>query len=289
MKFNTKLLLLTIASISLIAETSQIGMKSRTRVLKNIKYLSKFTNQFTNSTGGNSTGAASGAQDGGNSTSGNSSKPDPAKNGTNPVALIDPKVVLDADPFEVRKCDQILQFEGKTITDMMDYKQREARYFTMSMYLVNEFKSKDQKTLEKSIILSSLRKVPDILRGSVNCIDFLGATRRITICFDTPEVAQKVINAQRQFESCRMGNDLQSLPPTPEAVFRKMFEQSCAGLKIDFSKTNYTGKNATRVLDAAIERVMQILAANSSQYLVQPNSTNLTAGVPGAPAAGLQK
>lgn len=132
--------------------------------------------------------------------------------------------VLSA-PFKVKSCDQVIEIEGaKTLTDLNDFSQKQDRFFTMSVYMLNEFKKKDSSSLVESISFDKVTSFPSILPGSVGCVRFLGETRKSIVCLESEDRASQLIQAYKDYQKCRRGEGLNSFN---SATITSILRDSC--------------------------------------------------------------
>ncbi len=137
---------------------------------------------------------------------------DGKNNATNAVGMVGPSnYSLTAFPYKVKACDQIILVKGEMIKNFTNYCQKSPSYFTMSIYMVNVFSAEQPDKLINSITLDRLSKVPSLLAGVPNCIDFQGSNSRIAVCFDSDATVQKLLEAYNSFLRCRMGDNLQAM------------------------------------------------------------------------------
>jgi len=141
---------------------------------------------------------------------------------------VDKSMVLDAFPFKVTRCDQIVLFKAKYIHDMGDYRFRKDGFFTLTAYYVNQFLDKDAKKLDESILLTESKRIPQHLKGARGCIYVDGGPHRndIAICLGSKVKAQNILNVLNDFERCRLGDNLQ---PIPKAVLQKLIRTCLKG------------------------------------------------------------
>ncbi len=149
--------------------------------------------------------------------------------------LSHPDVIVSKEPYEITSCAQVLEVEVQTLADQNDYTTRKPAFVTMSAYLINLFESKDNNKLLESISLANLDVVPHILKGSVSCMVAVDdkSLRNITICLKNKEEEVEFAKAFSNFESCRMGSDLQEFDPI---TINGILMASCNGF------TETTGK-----------------------------------------------
>lgn len=132
--------------------------------------------------------------------------------------------VLSA-PFKVKSCDQVIEIEGaKTLTDLNDFSKKEDRFFTMSVYMLNEFKKKDSSSLVESVSFDKVSAFPQILTGSVGCVQFNAESRKSIVCLDSEEKANKLIAAYKDYLKCRRGEGLSALS---QAAITNILRESC--------------------------------------------------------------
>ena len=108
-------------------------------------------------------------------------------------------------PYVVTSCDQVVEIDGHTLTNMNDYSQIATKFFTLSTYLVNQFDKKDSSTLTDSISVDKIAILPSIIEGSVSCVSFYSVYQKIIVCLKTVEEANNVILAFNEFSKCRAG------------------------------------------------------------------------------------
>ena len=141
---------------------------------------------------------------------------------TNSIGLkVDTSVILDKYPFMISRCDQLVLFKAKYISDLGDYRFRKDGFFTMSAYYVNQFRDKDAKQLDQSVLLSESTNRASHLRGARGCVVISGGKHRqdIAICLANKKQAKNILSVLQEFEKCRMGDDLQ---PISADLIRKL-------------------------------------------------------------------
>ena len=141
---------------------------------------------------------------------------------------VDKSMVLQSFPFKVTRCDQIVLFKAKYISDMGDYRFRKDGFFTITAYYVNQFLNKDAKKLDESILLTESKRIPQHLKGARGCIYVDGGPHRndIAMCLGSKAKAQNILNVLNDFERCRLGDNLQ---PIPKEVLRKLIRTCLKG------------------------------------------------------------
>ena len=133
---------------------------------------------------------------------------------TNSIGLkVDTSVILEKFPFMVTRCDQLVLFKAKYISDMGDYRFRKDGFFTISAYYVNQFRDKDAKKLDQSVLLTESTKKASHLRGARGCVVVSGGKHRqdIGICLANKKQAKNILAVIKAFENCRGGDDLQPI------------------------------------------------------------------------------
>ena len=180
--------------------------------------------------------------------SNNQAVPNKEKGGNfhNSIGLkVDKSMVLDSFPFKVTRCDQIVMFPAKYISDMGDYRFRKDGFFSLTAYYVNQFREKDAKKLDESILLTESKNVALHLKGARGCIYIDGGKFRndIAICLANKVQAQNILNVMNEFERCRLGDNLQ---PIPIDLIRKLI-RACGkkGKWKDPSKKNKKGNTSS--------------------------------------------
>jgi len=128
-------------------------------------------------------------------------------------------------PFKVKSCDQVIEINGfKTLSDLNDFSQKQDRFFTMSVYMLNEFKKKDSSSLVESISFGKIREIPQIITGSVGCVKFNSEFRKSIVCLDSEDKANQLINAYKDYQKCRRGEGLSALST---ATITTILRDSC--------------------------------------------------------------
>ena len=110
---------------------------------------------------------------------------------------------------------------------MNDFSQKEERFFTMSVYMINEFKKKDSNSLVESISFDKMDEMPQILRGSVGCVQFRYKLKKIIVCLDSEEKSEQLILAYKDFLKCRSGDSLHNFTT---ATVNNILRSSCKNL-----------------------------------------------------------
>jgi len=143
---------------------------------------------------------------------------------TNSIGLkVNTNVILDKYPFLISRCDQLVLFKAKYIYDMGDYRMRKDGFFTISAYYVNQFRDKDAKQLDQSVLTTESTRVAQHLRGARGCVVVSGGKHRqdIAMCLANKKQANNILYVLKEFEKCRMGDDLK---PISADMIRKLMK-----------------------------------------------------------------
>lgn len=256
MKFSNNKLILLLVSTFLFLAINSFTVKTRSKTME-----SKLGLMTNNGTAGNSTSA------GGNST--------PALPGSNVVGKDDLKSRIPSQPYTVSKCDQILEIQAETLDDINNFLIKSPKFFTMSMYSLNQFSEKKVTSFEQLISLGGLTTVPQIITGSVSCIEFKSYYRNITLCTKTEDEARSIISAFQSFMKCRIGDNLRKKIESPKSKMQTILNKACMGLNISFDDTKYKNPiEAEAALNMAIDNTLRNLASNADKFIIPINATN---------------
>jgi len=145
--------------------------------------------------------------------------------------------VIEAAPYRVESCDQVLYVPGKTITDLDDFSQKSDAFFTISFYMVNHFEKKDPQTLKESISLDKITELPSIILGTKSCLKIASDEKSFNICLSDKETAQQILNAFDAYFKCRLGNNLAPASEHSDDL-KDVMKHSCLGIdvKLDLKK-----------------------------------------------------
>ena len=123
----------------------------------------------------------------------------PGNNSTSNATAGQPKQVT-SPPFAISSCDQVVEVSGNILKDMNDFSQKAPAFFTMSVYMINQFEKKDGNTLRQSISIDRILVTPQIIQGSVSCINFQDANGKvIPMCLSDKHTARMILKAFNQF------------------------------------------------------------------------------------------
>jgi predicted lipid-binding transport protein (Tim44 family) len=185
-------------------------------------------------------------------------------------------------PYKVNSCDQVIEIEARSLTDMNDFAQKEDAFFTLSMYMVNKFQKKDPSTLNNSVMMDSLVNTPAIIPGSVSCLQFAGTTRVINMCMKDKTAAEAVITAYSDLMKCRMGDNLKS---ATASTIQRLLRSSCLGLDVNFDIKHFQGdmNKAKAALQAAINAALRTASISMKKAVAAAKTadTSTTAALDG--------
>lgn len=205
-------------------------------------------------------------------------KPAKLMNSTNVVgALSSSDVIINKAPYEVTKCDQVIMLAAKRIKNFEDYTSRSPAFFTMSAYLINMFESKDNNKLLESINLAHIQKLPQVMKGSKNCLLFEDGVshRNISMCIDKEENLEEVKKSYSSFMTCRMGGDLNSFDPV---TINNVLSASCNGFNSTQGAQYDMPKIKAQIADELIKAGFKVdIGVGRSKFgLNNATSSNLT-------------
>lgn len=149
---------------------------------------------------------------------------------------IEAKNTLVRHDLEVKKCDDVIEFEAEYIFDLTDFRRKKKAFFSINVYRISMFEDKSVDKLIHSVLLSSITQVPQILLGGKGCIsiDSGSVTAQMTICMGTKLKAQKILDQLQKFDRCRAGDNLVVIPPAQMEELQKICNDknnSTIGLK----------------------------------------------------------
>ena len=152
-------------------------------------------------------------------------------------------IVLENSPFKITRCDQIVLFKAQYISDMGDYRLRKDGFFSITAYYVNQFKDRDAKKLDESILLTESKNQAQHLKGARGCVYIDGGNFRndIAICLDNKSSAKNILTVLDSFARCRMGDNLQ---PISLDLIRKLMRNRGKNCKSGDSKKNSKNKKS---------------------------------------------
>lgn len=203
------------------------------------------------------------------STEDDALKNDTSKEGTNVVGKKDEKVRV-TESLTINKCDQILEIESETLSDPLDFKVKQKKFFLLNMYNIIEFGSKDIKTFEKLIHYTEIQQVPHIIDGSIGCVKFQSLENDIVICLKDKVEAQNLLDAYASFMKCRAGDNLKKVLAKPADKFKTYLKKSCMGLDINFDEKKFKSQAEMEIaLNSAIETALTNISKNYDKFLIK--------------------
>lgn len=261
MKFSTSNFRLSFTLIlTAILLTSTYSFHIRTRSEKATKLQANNELKFSQ----NATAAA------GNGTADNSTP------GSNVVGKNDLKSRIQANPYQVNKCDQIVQFQAQTLDDLNNFNVKSTRYYTLSMYSIAQFTENKPTAFENLITIGAIQTFPSIITGSVSCIKFESYYKNIIICLNSKEEANNLMNAYKSFMKCRMGDNLSKPIEKPADKIKNIINKACMGLDISFDDSKFKNPvEAEAALNMAINSTLKKLADSAEQFYIYPNNTSI--------------
>jgi hypothetical protein len=170
--------------------------------------------------------------------------------------------IVSSPPYKVMSCDQVVEIEAGTLLDLNDFTKKGNGFFTISMYMVNQFQKRDGNFLEKSITLDRIISMPKIIQGAVSCIGFFDTgDKYISICPKDINTSNQILDAFSQFMKCRMGDSLRN---TPASTVDNILKNSCLGLDVTFDLKQYAGdvNRAKAALQKAMNQALKNAAKN---------------------------
>jgi hypothetical protein len=140
---------------------------------------------------------------------------------------------------------------------MNDYTKKSPAFFTISVYMVNQFDKRDGNTLQKSISMDKILVTPQIIPGSVSCIKFADTSfNSISICMPDKTSALKIIEALDNIMKCRIGDNLKN---APVGTINNILSASCLGLDVSYDIQKFGGdvNKAKAALQSAIKNALK--------------------------------
>jgi len=176
---------------------------------------------------------------------------------------------VTASPYTVTACDQIVEVSAKTLLDENDFTKKGDSFFTMSVYMINQFEKRDGNTLKQSVSFDKINIAPSIIQGSVSCIRFSDSSyKSFVMCLPDKTSAEGVLKAFNQYKKCRMGDNLKN---TPEETVKKLLQASCLGLNVnlDIKKFGGDANKAKAAYSTAMNNALKNVG-NKLKDLVKP-------------------
>ena len=139
------------------------------------------------------------------------------------ISLLKIRKLNQINQLNITKCDESIKFKAAYITDLSDYRHRENAFYVIDVYRISMFAKEDPSSLIHSVLLSTIKRVPQELKGAENCIEVDGGsvTAEITICLGSKTttstidtIENQILDQIKKFESCRTGDSL--IPQSPK-------------------------------------------------------------------------
>jgi len=166
------------------------------------------------------------------------------------------------------------------LVDVNDFTKKSPAFFTLSVYLLNIFEKQDINTLIQSVSLNKIITLPQIIPGSVSCINFSNGKKPVTMCLPDKNQANNVIKAFSQIMKCRMGDNLKD---TPVTTIQNILKTSCLGLDVGFDIDKFKGDlNLARAsLQTAMITALKNAAKNLKSAIIAPKKEDINAKLDG--------
>lgn len=184
-------------TVGLLITVNSLNIKTRTRLASKGTNMNMF---------GNGTAPA------GNSTSAN--KTDVF------YGPIDPAKVIKKAPWVVTDCNNTLNIQAQSLVDLTlreDYIKKEPKYFVMDERYVRKYKDDKATCPEIVVEMAFMTVVPQILPGSVTCIQFISTRNetdsQMSMCLKDKNEVEEILRAYSNFQICRMGGNLEKYNP----------------------------------------------------------------------------
>jgi hypothetical protein len=117
---------------------------------------------------------------------------------------VNAEIHLTNPPFKITRCDQIVSFYVKFVTDNSDYFIREIGFVVINAHFLHLY-SKDKKQLIDSILLSQSKVAPHEPRGAKRCLQIDGGSlsKNIIFCFAKNKSRDEIIKVLGRYSDCR--------------------------------------------------------------------------------------
>jgi hypothetical protein len=193
---------------------------------------------------------------------------------------------VNSPPYKLTSCDQVVEIDGNIISDMNDFTQKAPAFFTMSVYMVNQFDKKDGNTLKQSLSIDKIIVSPEIIQGSVSCINFQDSNfRKIPMCLADKATAQMILDTFNQIMKCRIGDNLKN---SPAQTVQNVLKASCLGLDVSFDVKKFGGdlNKAKAALSTAMNNALKNATKNlKGSVSADSNSPDAMAKIDGKSGA----
>jgi hypothetical protein len=164
---------------------------------------------------------------------------------TNAVGQIGPKqFAITKPPYKLFSCDQVLILDAQTFINPRDYQKRRPAVFTLSVYMVNQFDSKDSKTMKNHLLLENITNLPDNIFGAPSCVEFIDSKtlNKMNICLNSKQEADDLVEVFMDFLKCRIGDNLKNVS---QEDLKKVYEAACLGTQMNIPEDSGIAKLST--------------------------------------------
>ena len=129
--------------------------------------------------------------------------------------IVSKNVTLNAFPFTVTRCDQIVLFPCQYINDEDDYRVRRNGYVSITAHYTNLYAAQDGQKLIQQVLATAMTNVPSLLQGARGCVRVTGdvTQKNLNICLDSLTNVKNILGVYNAFSRCRMGDPLTEWDP----------------------------------------------------------------------------
>jgi hypothetical protein len=118
---------------------------------------------------------------------------------------------ISAAPYLVTRCDQVLHIQVDRIKNMKNYCEKEPALFTMSIYVLNIFKTSNADSLISSVYLKRMRNEPRVLPGASLCIQISEESSSFAFCLKTEKDVEDVLATYAKFRNCQFTREVNTI------------------------------------------------------------------------------
>lgn len=120
--------------------------------------------------------------------------------------MVKAHTVLKSPPWNVERCDQIVEAKRKMIPDHEDFTKRREVLITITAYYINLFSVENPDKLLHSILFTDSKRFPMLQRGARGCVRVHGGhVHSIIICGNNEKEGKYLHKAIMKFYDCRAG------------------------------------------------------------------------------------
>jgi hypothetical protein len=122
-------------------------------------------------------------------------------------------ILLKAFPFEITRCDQMVNFPGAFINDQDDYRVRKKAFVSITAHYTNLYADKDGQKLIQHVVHTQVTAMPTLISGAEGCIT-VGHEKHqrhqkdMKLCTRSLANANNLLKVYQSFSRCRMGDSL---------------------------------------------------------------------------------